>query len=258
MTGQTENGAMAAGHVAALKRMPPEVVHATGLFSDGELTLAESIVRAYLLKHGNDIEAMRLLARIGIERDVLDDAELLLEAVLDARAGLPGRPPRLRPGAAAAAQVPPGSRGAREAAAARARQRGVPRRCTRTPASVSASMTGRCRCTANCWPARRGRRTCTCRSRIASRPSADGRRPSRPTAPPRPRAPISAMPTGVWRISRPIASRTRRSRACSAEEAAPATPLVDRYHLCFALGKALGGSRRVSPSPGATTSAAMR
>jgi tetratricopeptide (TPR) repeat protein len=83
MTGQTENAGMAAAHVATLKRLPPEVVHATGLFSDGDLTSAENIVRAYLLKHGNHVEAMRLLARIGFKRDVLDDAELLLEAVLD-------------------------------------------------------------------------------------------------------------------------------------------------------------------------------
>ena len=83
MMGQTENERMAAGHLAALKRIAPEVVHATGLFSDGELTLAEGIVRSYLLKRGNDIEAMRLLARIGLKRDVLDDAELLLEAVLE-------------------------------------------------------------------------------------------------------------------------------------------------------------------------------
>ncbi len=83
MTGQTENERMAAGHLAALKRIAPEVVHATDLFSDGELTLAENVVRAYLLKRGNDVEAMRLLARIGLKRDVLDDAELLLEAVLE-------------------------------------------------------------------------------------------------------------------------------------------------------------------------------
>ncbi len=82
MTGQTENAGMAAAHVATLKRLPPEIVEATSLFSDGELLPAENIVRAYLLKHGNHIEAMRLLARIGIERDVLDDAEILLEAVL--------------------------------------------------------------------------------------------------------------------------------------------------------------------------------
>jgi tetratricopeptide (TPR) repeat protein len=82
LTGQTDNAATAASHVATLKRLPPEVITATGLFSDGDLSAAEDIVRAYLLKHGNQIEAMRLLARIGIERDVLDDAELLLEAVL--------------------------------------------------------------------------------------------------------------------------------------------------------------------------------
>jgi tetratricopeptide (TPR) repeat protein len=83
MTGAAENAATAAAHVATLKRLPPEIVHATGLFSDGDLSAAEGIVRAYLLQHGNHVEAMRLLARIGIERDVLDDAELLLEAVLE-------------------------------------------------------------------------------------------------------------------------------------------------------------------------------
>jgi tetratricopeptide (TPR) repeat protein len=82
MTGQTENAAMAAGHVAALAKLPPEVVVATALFSDGELAAAEPIVRAFLLKNGNHVEAMRLLARIGLAHDVLDDADLLLEAVL--------------------------------------------------------------------------------------------------------------------------------------------------------------------------------
>jgi len=82
MTGQTENAGMAAAHVATLKGLPPEVVRATSLFSDGELLPAENIVRAYLLRHGDHVEAMRLLARIGMARDVLDDAELLLEAVL--------------------------------------------------------------------------------------------------------------------------------------------------------------------------------
>ena len=82
MTGQADNASMAAAHVATLKKVPPEVLTATGLFSDGDVSAAEAMVRAYLLEHGNQVEAMRLLARIGIERDVLDDAELLLEAVL--------------------------------------------------------------------------------------------------------------------------------------------------------------------------------
>jgi tetratricopeptide (TPR) repeat protein len=87
MTGQSDNAGMAAAHVATLKRLPPEVMQATSLFSDGDLLPAENIIRAYLLKHGNHIEAMRLLARIGIERDVLDDAELLLDAVLQLAPG---------------------------------------------------------------------------------------------------------------------------------------------------------------------------
>ncbi len=59
------------------------MVSATALFSDGESAAAEQLIRAFLLRHGHHVEAMRLLARIGIERDVLDDAQLLLEAVLD-------------------------------------------------------------------------------------------------------------------------------------------------------------------------------
>jgi len=59
------------------------VITATALFPDGELAESEQMVRDFLLKQGHHIEAMRLLARIGMEHDVLDDAQLLLEAVLD-------------------------------------------------------------------------------------------------------------------------------------------------------------------------------
>jgi len=83
LTGQTGNAATAADHVAMLRKLPPEVVTATGLFSDGELGAAEQLIRAFLLKHGHHVEAMRLLARIGIERDVLDDAQRLFEGVLE-------------------------------------------------------------------------------------------------------------------------------------------------------------------------------
>lgn len=83
MTGQAKNAAEAAAHVATLKKLPPEVVTATALFSDGESAEAEKRIRAFLIEHGHHVEAMRLLARIGIEQDVLDDAQLLLEAVLE-------------------------------------------------------------------------------------------------------------------------------------------------------------------------------
>jgi tetratricopeptide (TPR) repeat protein len=82
LTGDTQNQSLAAAHVATLKNLPPEVVTATSLFFDGELAPAEQIIRTFLLQHGNHPEAMRLLAKIGVARGVLDDAELLLEAML--------------------------------------------------------------------------------------------------------------------------------------------------------------------------------
>ena len=83
MAGDAENTALAEQHVATLQALPPEVVNATSLFSDGDLIPAEQIVRAFLLRHGDHIEAMRLLARIGLALDVLDDAETLLAAVVE-------------------------------------------------------------------------------------------------------------------------------------------------------------------------------
>jgi tetratricopeptide (TPR) repeat protein len=82
LTRAADNAAMAASHVATLKKIPQPVVTATALFVDGDLDQAESLVRAYLLEHGDHVEAMRLLADIGMARQVFDDAELLLAAVL--------------------------------------------------------------------------------------------------------------------------------------------------------------------------------
>src|SRR5262249_30981041 len=82
LSGDSKKAETAAQHVATLRNLPSEVVTATSLFADGELAPAEQIVRAFLLKHGDHPEAMRLLAKIGIAHGVLDDAELLLEAAL--------------------------------------------------------------------------------------------------------------------------------------------------------------------------------
>jgi tetratricopeptide (TPR) repeat protein len=82
MTGQKAEAEMASGHVARLEQLPPEIVTASSMFADGEVFPAERLVRDYLLKHGNHIEGMRLLARIGMKLDVLDDAEFLLESLL--------------------------------------------------------------------------------------------------------------------------------------------------------------------------------
>src|SRR5450631_750764 len=82
VTGQAADAELAASHVATLAALPVEVVTASSMFADGEIHEAERIIRKFLLAHGNHIEAMRLLAKIGTKLDVLDDAELLLDAVL--------------------------------------------------------------------------------------------------------------------------------------------------------------------------------
>lgn len=83
MTGDAASAAGAAREAAALRALPPEIVTASALFVDGDLAAAERLTRAFLLAHGDHIEAMRLLARIGARLEIYDDAELLLRAVLD-------------------------------------------------------------------------------------------------------------------------------------------------------------------------------
>jgi tetratricopeptide (TPR) repeat protein len=82
MTEDQHNAASAAEHIAVLQKLPLPIIQAGSMFSDGDLTAAESMVRAYLLQHGDHVEAMRLLARIVIQRDVPVEAERLLESVL--------------------------------------------------------------------------------------------------------------------------------------------------------------------------------
>jgi tetratricopeptide (TPR) repeat protein len=80
--GQTVQAQVAAANVAALARLPAPIVAATNLLSEGDVYGAEELVRRFLLTHGDHIEAMRLLAKIGVRQEVLDDAEFLLESVL--------------------------------------------------------------------------------------------------------------------------------------------------------------------------------
>jgi len=82
LAGNEGNAAAAGERVSALKQLPPEVVRAGSLFSDGDVSAAENILRAYLLKSGDDAEALRLLGRIDLQRDALDEAESLLEAAV--------------------------------------------------------------------------------------------------------------------------------------------------------------------------------
>jgi tetratricopeptide (TPR) repeat protein len=80
--GNQGNAAAAAGQVSALKRLAPEVVRAGSLFSDGELSVAENILREYLPRSGDDVEALRMLARIDLQSNELEEAESLFEHAL--------------------------------------------------------------------------------------------------------------------------------------------------------------------------------
>jgi tetratricopeptide (TPR) repeat protein len=82
ISGESCKAATATQQLSTLKRLPPEVVRAGSLFSDGDFSAAEEMLRAFLCKAGDHVEAMRLLARIEHQRDMLDEAELLLEAAL--------------------------------------------------------------------------------------------------------------------------------------------------------------------------------
>ena len=82
MVGDPDGARAAKAQEAALQALPYPVVQATSLFADGDWMGAEAIVRRFLLDQGDHPEAMRLLARIGLSRDVLDDAETLYAAVV--------------------------------------------------------------------------------------------------------------------------------------------------------------------------------
>jgi tetratricopeptide (TPR) repeat protein len=238
MTGDAENARMAAEHVATLKRLPPEIVAATAHFSDGDWAPAEAIVRSFLLKHGNHVEAMRLLARIGMAREVLDDAELLLEAVVEhapdyraarldyARVLLDRHKPlRAREELETLLKLEPGNRqyltlyatasvglGEHERALALYRELLVASpHAAELHLSIAHSLKtlGRQEESIEAY-----------RAAAAARPDYGD-------------AYWSLANLKTYRFTEEEITRQLR------EESAPGTQLVDRYHLCFALGKAL-------------------
>jgi len=83
--GDEPSSRLAAANAAKLATLPAAVVSATNILSEGDIYGAEDLIRRYLLDHPTDIEGMRLLARIGVQLEVLDDAEFLLESVLVAQ-----------------------------------------------------------------------------------------------------------------------------------------------------------------------------
>jgi tetratricopeptide (TPR) repeat protein len=71
---------LAQAEYSRLSALPAELVSVTSLIHEGKLFRAEKLCRAFLQKNPHHIEAMRLLALLGMKLFVYDDAEFLLES----------------------------------------------------------------------------------------------------------------------------------------------------------------------------------
>ncbi len=78
----SQPAAQVRAQLEALKALPRPLIAVIDLLSQGRLLKAEEICRQFLQKVPHHVEAMRLLAEIGIRFGVLDDAEFLLESAL--------------------------------------------------------------------------------------------------------------------------------------------------------------------------------
>jgi tetratricopeptide (TPR) repeat protein len=63
-----------------LSSLPPELQSVASFIQEGKLIKAEQLCRAFLQRNGHHVEAMRLLAEIGMKFNAYDEAEFLLES----------------------------------------------------------------------------------------------------------------------------------------------------------------------------------
>ena len=69
--------------LAILTALPKPVLAAMDLMHEGKLHKAEQVCRKFLQQNKHQVDAMCLLAEIGIQLKVFDDAEFLLESCVD-------------------------------------------------------------------------------------------------------------------------------------------------------------------------------
>ena len=82
-TDRPDEAAAARAQAERVRQLPRELVAVTNHLQEGRLLRAEEICRHYLRGNPRDVEAMRLLAVIGVKLGVLDDAEFLLESAVE-------------------------------------------------------------------------------------------------------------------------------------------------------------------------------
>ncbi len=80
--GRTEPAEFAETQRDYLTNLPPELQTGASLIQEGRYLKAEKICRGYLQRNGHHVEGMRMLAELGTKFSVLDEAEFLLESAL--------------------------------------------------------------------------------------------------------------------------------------------------------------------------------
>ena len=80
---QQDNIQKAANQLEKLKNLPPALLAVTELMHEGKLLKAEQICRHFLQNNNRHIDGMCLLAEIGLELKIYDDAEFLLASALE-------------------------------------------------------------------------------------------------------------------------------------------------------------------------------
>ena len=81
-TGRNAEAAAANAQLERLSSLPRELIAVANHLHEGRLLRAEEICRHFLRSNPKNVEGMRLLAKIGIELGILDDAEFLLESAV--------------------------------------------------------------------------------------------------------------------------------------------------------------------------------
>ena len=69
-------------HLQRVLQMPQPLIAAMDCIAHGKLSNAENLCRTFLKQHPHHVEAMRLLAEVGMKLNILHDAEFLLESAL--------------------------------------------------------------------------------------------------------------------------------------------------------------------------------
>lgn len=80
--GRIAEAQAAKAQLERLGQLPRELLAVTNHLHEGRLLRAEEICRHFLRSNPKNVEGMRLLAKIGIELGILDDAEFLLESAV--------------------------------------------------------------------------------------------------------------------------------------------------------------------------------